>query len=343
MDFVFATKGEQPAAGYPLFIYLHGSGPRDVEWATGQKLAASWDDAPAAYFIPRIPREGEYYRWWQKGKQWAWRRLLRKALTMPGIDPDRIYILGISEGGYGSQRLASFLADYLAAAGPMAGGEPLVNAPAENCRHLPFSFLTGADDAGFYRNILTRRTAEAFDSLAALYPGDYTHRIELIPGAGHHIDYSRTTPWLKSFRRNAMPRTVTWEDYDMDGCRRRGFYNLQPLGERKGRRRYDVAIDSVANAIDVEASDVAYSTVEADPNWGIPLRSERAYTPAHDGGLRIYLSDELADLDRPVAVRVNGIDLGRRRVERTREAIDRSISVFGDPRRVFTAYVDIDF
>ena len=113
MDFVFGTKGEKPEVGYPLFIYLHGSGPRDREWDTGRRLAAHWEDAPSAYFIPRIPREGEYYRWWQKGKQWVWNRLLRRVLTMPDIDPDRIYVVGISEGGYGSQRLASFLADYL--------------------------------------------------------------------------------------------------------------------------------------------------------------------------------------------------------------------------------------
>lgn len=119
----------------PLFIYLHGSGPRDKEWATGLKLAQRFDDAPSIYIIPRISNEGAWYRWYQRGKQQAIESWLRLSLAR-GVDSERIYIFGISEGGYGSQRLASFYADYLAGAGPMAGGEPLRNAPAENLRRV---------------------------------------------------------------------------------------------------------------------------------------------------------------------------------------------------------------
>ena len=30
------------------------------------------------------------------------------------------------------------------------------------------------------------------------HPGYYKHEVELIPGRGHSIDYSVTTPWLKT-------------------------------------------------------------------------------------------------------------------------------------------------
>ena len=66
--------------------------------------------------------------------------MLRLAFASGDIDPDRIYITGISEGAYGTQRLASFFADYLAGGGAMAGGEPLKNAPAENLANTPFFF-----------------------------------------------------------------------------------------------------------------------------------------------------------------------------------------------------------
>ena len=58
LNYYFVSKGEQPSGGYPLFIYLHGSGPRDREWATGLKLAQMFQDAPSLYFIPQIPNEG---------------------------------------------------------------------------------------------------------------------------------------------------------------------------------------------------------------------------------------------------------------------------------------------
>ena len=193
-------------SGYPFFIYLHGSGPKVQEWSTGLVLAQRFQDGPSAYFIPQIPNEGKYYRWWHKSKQFAWEKLLRLSLARGDVHPDSIYLFGISEGAYGSQRLASFYADYLAAAGPMAGGEPLKNAPAENCANLPFSLRTGDRDMDFYRNLLTLYTRQAFDSLQRLHPNLYTHRVELIPGRGHAIDYSPTTPWMKQFARQPYPR-----------------------------------------------------------------------------------------------------------------------------------------
>ena len=171
MPYYWGMKGTDEAGNeLPLFLYLHGSGPKEREWSTGLKICRNFDDAPSVYFIPQIPNEGEYYRWWQKAKQFAWEKLLRQSLLLGKIDPNRVYVFGISEGGYGSQRLASFYADYWAAAGPMAGGEPLKNAPAENCSNIAFSLRTGDKDTGFYRNTLTGYVREAFDSLAHQHP-----------------------------------------------------------------------------------------------------------------------------------------------------------------------------
>ena len=73
---------------------------------------------PLGLFHSPHPRTGPWYRWYQASKQWAWEKLLQHALASPDIDPLRLYVFGISEGGYGSQRLASYYADYWAAAGP---------------------------------------------------------------------------------------------------------------------------------------------------------------------------------------------------------------------------------
>ncbi len=233
MPYYWGTKGTEPADGYPLFLYLHGSGDKDSEWITGLNICSGFDDAPSAYFIPQIPNTGNYYRWWQKAKQFAWEKLLRLAFASGKIDPDRVYFFGISEGGYGSQRLASFYADYLAGAGPMAGGEPLKNAPVENCRNIAFSLRTGANDNGFFRNTLTQYTKDEFDRLQSANPGSFEHNIQLIPGMGHGIDYSPTTPWLKNYTRDPYPKTVSWENFEMDGQRRQQPQLLRNVDNRQ--------------------------------------------------------------------------------------------------------------
>lgn len=347
LPYYFGSKKEAESPA-PLFLYLHGSGPKAQEWEVGWKWAQVFDDAPCLYFIPQIPNEGEYYRWWQLAKQYAWERLIRQALAEGVADANRLYVFGISEGGYGSQRLASFYADYLAAAGPMAGGEPLKNAPVENCANIGFSFLTGADDMGFYRNVLTWYTQSMFDSLQLARPLSadnkplFRHRVNLLPGMQHHIDYRLTTPWLKQFARNPYPKTVLWEDFEMDGRHRSGFYNLQVLKRTSDNRTfYEMNING--NHVDLRISDIAYTTTQKDPQWGIEMKFKRTYTDATGGKLRIYLCEQLVDLSKPVEITVNGKKAFSGKVKASLQSMINSCTEYFDPCRVYPACVELEY
>lgn len=330
-------------APFPLFLYLHGSGPKADEWKYGLMWSQVFDDAPSVYFIPQIPNEGEYYRWYQKSKQYAWEKLLRQAFASGKIDANRFYMLGISEGGYGSQRLASFYADYLAAAGPMAGGEPLINAPVENCANIGFSFLTGALDNGFYRNKLTAYTKQAFDSLQSVYADNadslFRHRIQLVPGRGHALDYTPTTPWLKNFVRNPYPKTVLWEDYPMDGRHRKGFYNIKVVERPADRTYYQMTIKD--NVVKLDIQDVEYITAEKDPVYGIEMKFNRTYKPSAKGRWKIYLNDELVDMSKPVTVIVNGKKTFEDKLRPNLMDMMESCQEYYDPYRIYPASVEV--
>lgn len=344
MNFYLGVKGDKPKEGYPVFLYLHGSGPRDAEWATGLTLAKRFQDGPSMYIIPQIPQEGGWYRWYQRSKQWAWDRILRTVLSMPEVDKNRIYIFGISEGGYGSQRMASFYADYLAGAGPMAGGEPLKNAPVENLGNVAFSFLTGDQDQMFFRYMLTRTTGEKLDSMQHLFPDEYRHRVELIPGRGHSIDYSPTTPWLAGHRRNAQPRHFIWENFEMDGIKRNAFHNLQVLKETDAyRTRYEFTAHPEDNSIDIKADAVEYSTTWKDPMWGIDMLFATTLTPARHGHIRIFLSDSLVNTKKKVTVRINGKEAFCGKVKASKAARQQAAELWGDPMRDFRHAVELEW
>lgn len=344
MPYYWGTKGAGEAKDkLPMFLYLHGSGPKAHEWSTGLKICRMFDDAPSVYFIPQIPNEGNYYRWWQKSKQFAWEKLLRLALLSDTINPDRVYVFGISEGGYGSQRLASFYADYWAAAGPMAGGEPLKNAPAENCSNIAFSLRTGDKDTGFYRNKLSGYVAQEFDSLQRLHPEYFVHKVELIPGMGHSIDYRPTTPWLKQYVRNPYPKFVSWEDFEMDGLYRKGFYNLvvkeRSNDDEKSRTYYEMNISG--NDISLKVEDVVYEVTEKDPRWGIELKFAKKRTQAHKGKVVIYLCDELVDLNKKVTLTVNGKKVFSGKVKSDLKNMVNSCATFFDPQRIYPAAIEV--
>ena len=343
MNFYLGVKGDMPKDGYPVFLYLHGSGPRANEWATGLKLAKHFNDGPSMYIVPQIPQEGEWYRWWQRSKQWTWEKVLRIILSMPEVDKNRIYVFGISEGGYGSQRLASFYADYWAAAGPMAGGEPLINAPVENLAHVPLSFLTGDRDFMFYRHLLTKTTGEKLDSMQRIHPDEYVHRVKLLEGYGHSIDYTPTTPWLAQHKRNAQPRHFLWENFEMDGLKRNAFYNLQVLEEEDAfRTKYEFTANA-DNSIDIKADAVKYNPTWKDPRWGINMLFSKEFTPAQHGHLRIFLSDQLVDLKKKVTIRINGKEVFNGKVKGSKKNQKLAHELWGDPMRNFKHAIEVNW
>ena len=345
MPFYFGTKGSKPEAGYPFFLYMHGSGEKNQEWSVGLKWCNYFNDSPSLYFIPQIPNTGRYYRWWHKSKQVVWQRLLRQAFLSGIVNPNRIYFFGISEGAYGSQRMASFYADYLAGAGPIAGGEPLINAPVENLSNMAFTLTSGDNDVQFCRHIYTGITRQALDSMQIMHPDEYKHNVFLQPGRDHHCDYTYTTPWLAQFVRNPHPKHFKWEDFPMDTVYREGFYNLQVL-ERPTlpadsmRTCYEFSVAD--NVIDLNVHNVRYFGYDFVPMWELILHFGKEISPVDGGKIRIYLNDELVDLNRPVTVRINGKKVFRGKVQRQLKAIVESCALYQDPCRLFPASVVVD-
>ncbi|HBX89994.1 hypothetical protein [Alistipes sp.] len=355
MDYLYASKGDRPGAGYPLFVHLHGSGDALPEWRAGLAWCHTYADAPSAYFIPRSPRGGTGCRWFPPSRQLAWERLMRQAFVAGEVDPARLYFIGISEGGYGSQRLASFYADYLAGAGPTAGGEQLFNAPPENCAHVAFCLQTGAEDTMYGRSRLTPRAAAEWAALAKAHPGLYVHKIDLQPGRGHGCDYTVTTPWLGRYLRTPAPKYFYWERFGMGDALgeprryREGFYNLRVVepsddgSDPLVRTCYEMTVGD-DNTIDLRVRVVRVAPCEAvsEDGWTMDIGVRKSYAEASKGRVRIYLDSRLVDLSKPVAVRVNGRERFRGRVEPELRHLVESCALFFDPLRLFPAAVEVD-
>lgn len=327
----------------PMFLYMHGSGDKNREWETGLKLALGYFYSPAVYMVPQIPNGyGELYRWAIQSKQWAWEKLLRLAFVNDKIDANRIYFFGISEGGYGSQRLAAFYADYLAGAGPMAGGEPLKNAPMENVANIAFSLRTGELDYGFGRNMLTNEALKTATELKRQHPGYFNHFIEIIPQQGHSIDYRPTTPWLAKFERNPHPRYFYWENYDMYGRHRDCFYNIRvnetSAENDKQRTCYEFSCEE--NTINLTVKNVTYTATLTHAN--IEFLFSKEYSSVNKGNITIYLNEELFDLKKPITILLNGKKIFKGKVKPSLDTMVESCALYYDPERIFPAAIKVD-
>lgn len=334
MPFYYIKKSIKPEDGYPLFLNLHGSGPKAYEWLGTLKLSLGYKDGPSAYIIPQIPNE-KRYRWWYKQHQYAWENLIRMVMIDDTFNPNKFYMMGISEGGYGSQRLGAFYADYLAGAGPMAGGEPLHNAPPLNFRHIAYSQQTGEKDFMFGRNKETLRAKNQFDSLSKQYPGDFEHNIVIQQGRGHHIDYEPTTPWLINYSRTPRPTSFEWILFAMDGRYRRGFYNIalsKPLGISEhddfNRASFRFNVDKNSNAIYLDAA--------------LKNTDLSKFEPIKSGSIDIYLSEDMVDFTKKVKVYYQGKRIFKKKIELSENSLIESCAIFNDPERLFPAKISIN-
>jgi hypothetical protein len=196
----------------------------------------------------------------------------------------------------------------------------------------------------FARDLLTARTHELFDSLACCYPGEYRHNVELIPGYGHGINYSPTTPWLSHFTRILHPRHFVWEDYPMDGIYRRGFYNIavheRDKTENNQRTRYEMTIKG--NHIDLTVDRVTYEVIQREPRWNIPIKHTKHYTPATEGRFTLYLSDEMVDFSKKVTLTVNGKRVYSGKPKANVRHMVNSCRTFFDPERVYATGIEVE-
>ncbi|HVI43435.1 MAG TPA: prolyl oligopeptidase family serine peptidase [Chitinophaga sp.] len=127
---------------WPVMLFLHGSGERgnDIEKVKAHgppRLAAEGRKFP---FIIISPQAEPGYGWVDDELY----RLLQYAKRQYRVDPDRIYLTGLSMGGYGTWRLAMAHPEEFAAIIPICGGGDSSN--IWKLRHMPVWCFHGAKD-----------------------------------------------------------------------------------------------------------------------------------------------------------------------------------------------------
>ena len=127
-------------------LFLHGAGERgdDVEKVKVHgppKLIAQGKDMPFIVVSPQCPRRS----YWSSPDQVATLiALLDEIVENYRVDESRIYLTGLSMGGFGTWSLASTCPERFAAIAPICGGgEPRM---ARRLRHMPTWVFHGAKD-----------------------------------------------------------------------------------------------------------------------------------------------------------------------------------------------------
>ncbi|MEK6248249.1 MAG: prolyl oligopeptidase family serine peptidase [Planctomycetales bacterium] len=187
----YGTDSDQK---FPLILFLHGRGESNgplslvAKWGP-PRMAAVGQDMPFVIISPQCPREDS---WSSETQQARVLELLKHAIQHYQIDTDRVYLTGLSMGGYGSWRMAADHPEMFAAVAPVCGGGKPED--ARKLKGLPIWVWHGNQD----RVVPFQRSVEMVEAIQAA--GGTRIKFTSLESIGHNC-------WSAAY---ASPELYTW-------------------------------------------------------------------------------------------------------------------------------------
>jgi hypothetical protein len=312
--FTLKTVGTRPAGGWPLFIAMHGggNGPKEMNDSQWQEMQIYYRDHPEVggyqYLALRAPND-TWNGFYDVYVYPLIHNLVEQNLLFNDVDPDKVFLMGYSHGGYGAFAIGPKEPDLFAAVHASAGAPTDGETTAKTLRNTVFTVMVGGLDTAYGR--LDRD--QKFDAEIKTLRGDrsdtYPVSVEVSPNTEHSFLKDRDKiPDMYPAVRNPVPRELTWL---MTDNVIKDFYWLQADRPDKGRE-IDARIDG--NRVTV--------------------------TTANGATGAIFLDSRLVDFTKPVTVSVDGKVSAPRCVPSLRILCD-TMAERGDPGRAFTVRIPI--
>ncbi len=287
---LFVPPVYDPEVASPLVVCLHGAG------FSGDSYLERWATRLGESHVLACPTFMAGAWWTRLGEELVL-ATIRNVRAQYRIDPDRIYLTGMSNGGIGAWIIGMHHAPRFAAVAPMASGIDQVLFPfLENLRYTSLYVIHGAKDrimpVWLSRNI-TNELARL--GIAFTYrEHEWSH-----PHAGGHFFPRQELPalvkWFENQRRDPYPRKLTvvrdashLTDFGwvrIDATDRIAMFSEQLIDQHG-----DLIKNKVYAKLAVEVRDENH----------LEIRTERVrrYT--------LFLNDALVDFSGPVTVVTDG-------------------------------------
>jgi len=200
---LYVPDGAKAGDSYPLIIVLHGMG------GSGGNTISKWVDRLAEDFIilcPSYPMGA----WWAQPAEDLVLQLIQDVQAKYPVDPNRIFLAGLSNGAIGAYMIGMFYPDLFAGVIPIASGiTPRYMHFLVNLKNTPIYIIQGVHDPVFPIK-LTRRVHQILRDMK--YPVTYReHGEKGSAHGGHFLPINEVLPlvqWMKKQKRDPNPKVV---------------------------------------------------------------------------------------------------------------------------------------
>ena len=287
---LYVPPSYTPDLSYPLILCLHGAG------FTGSAYLDRWVPRLEDRYIlacPTIARGG----WWTRYGEELVLATIRKVQSQYHVDPDRVFLTGMSNGGIGTWIIGMHYADLFAGIAPMASGIDDVLYPfLENLAHTPVYVIHGAEDR-IMPVRLSRELVKEMHRRGIVY--QYREHSWTHPHAGGHFFPRQELPalitWFDEHQRLPLPHRVSLV---------RDATHLTPFSWIRIDSTEQIAAfsENLVDGHDEYITGGVYAKMQAElvgPNRiAVSTLRVRRYT--------LLLNQDLVDFSKPVVVETNG-------------------------------------
>ncbi|MDZ4857698.1 MAG: alpha/beta hydrolase-fold protein [Candidatus Hydrogenedentes bacterium] len=143
---VYVPRDYDATKKYPLIVFLHGMGERgddgliQSEVGIGRAIRRNPDRFPCIVAMPQCPKDSMWHERFD-----VIDAAFAQSVAEYSIDESRLYLTGLSMGGYGAWLYGAKNPDKIAALLPICGGGRVADAPA--LAKLPIWAFHGAADS----------------------------------------------------------------------------------------------------------------------------------------------------------------------------------------------------
>lgn len=309
------TVGTRPTNGWALFIAMHGGGnaPQELNDSQWRHMQIYYKDHPEAggylYVALRAPNNtwnGFYdtYVYPLIGN------LTRQFRLYGDIDPNKVFIMGYSHGGYGAYAIGPKMPDNFAAIHASAAAASDGETTPKTLRNTIFTAMVGEKDTAYGRHDRNVKFAAAVEKLRGDRKDIYPVRVDIIAGNGHTgLPDRDIIKQIYPAVRNPVPTELSWLQTDKVI---RDFFWLR--SEAPGKKREIEAVCRDNRVTVTTSTNVTAATV--------------------------LLDSRLVDLDKPVITEINGVK-ATHKLRPSLRVLAETLLRRGDPELAFTAKIEL--
>ena len=315
--YTLKTVGTRPTNGWPLFIAMHGGGNagkvvNDQQWGQMQHYYRDHPELGGYQYLALRAPNDTWNGFYDVYVYPMIHNLVQQFLIYGDIDPNKVFIMGYSHGGYGAFAIGPKEPDLFAAIHSSAGAPTDGETTGVTLRNTIFTNMVGGLDTAYGRLDRDTKFAKEMDTMRGDRTDLYPVAVVVAPNTEHSRlkDRDKIVDMYSAIR-NPVPRDLTWLMTDTVITDFFWLHTDAPAKERE---------------IDATCND--NNTVLVTTKGGVTDAS-------------LLLDNRLIDVHNPVVVTLNGQSVVHP-ITPSLRTLGKTMAERGDPDRAFTVEIPLN-